>query len=95
MKSGSIIDSLLLSNPFHRGMGECLILVGTGIYGLVFSWANFSIFPVSNIIGGLLILSAFVFHSLLKPRPKGGVIFIGYACSGVLAWNASQGHIYS
>jgi protein-S-isoprenylcysteine O-methyltransferase Ste14 len=62
MKSGSIIDSFLLSNPFHRGMVEWLILVGSGICGLVFSWAKFSIFPVSNILGGLLILSAFVFH---------------------------------
>ena len=62
MKSGSIINSFLLSNPFHRGMVEWLILVGTGICGLVFSWAKFSIFPVSNILGGLLIVSAFVFH---------------------------------
>lgn len=62
MKSGSIIDSFLLSNPFHRGMLESLILVGTGICGLVFSWTKLSIFPVSNIFGGLLILSAFVFH---------------------------------
>lgn len=62
MKSGPIVDSFLLSNPFHRGMIESLILVGTGICGLVFSWAKFSIFPVSNILGGLLILSAFVFH---------------------------------
>ena len=62
MKSGSIIDTFLLSNPFHRGMVELLILVGSGICGLVFSWAKFSIFPVSNILGGLLILSGFVFH---------------------------------
>jgi len=62
MKSGSIIDSFLLSNPFHRGMVECLILVATGICGLVFSWAKFSIFPVSNILGGLFILLAFGIH---------------------------------
>ena len=62
MKSESIIDAFLLSNPFHRGMVECLILIGTGICGRVFSWARFSIFPFSNIFGGLLILSAFAFH---------------------------------
>jgi protein-S-isoprenylcysteine O-methyltransferase Ste14 len=62
MKSGAIIDAFLLSNPVHRGMVECLILVGTGICGLMFSWIKFSIFPVSNILGGLLILSAFAFH---------------------------------
>jgi protein-S-isoprenylcysteine O-methyltransferase Ste14 len=62
VNNGSIIDTFLLSNPFHRGMVEWLILVGTGIFGLVFSWPAFSIFPVSNIIGGLLIIAAFVFH---------------------------------
>lgn len=63
MKSKSIIDAFLLSNPFHRGMIEWIILVGTGICGLVFSWTKFSIFPISNILGALLIISSFVFHS--------------------------------
>lgn len=62
MKSGAMIDAFLLSNPFHRGMVEWLILVGTGICGLMFSWTKFSIFPISNMLGGLLILSAFAFH---------------------------------
>ena len=62
MKSESVIDAFLLSNPFHRGMIEWIILVGSGICGLVFSWTQFSIFPVSNIVGGLLILLAFGFH---------------------------------
>jgi protein-S-isoprenylcysteine O-methyltransferase Ste14 len=62
MKSGTFIDTFFLSNPFHRGMVEKIILIGTGICGLVFSWIEFSLFPVSNIFGGLLILLAFVFH---------------------------------
>jgi protein-S-isoprenylcysteine O-methyltransferase Ste14 len=62
MKDKSLIDSFLLSNPFKRGMVELVILVGTGIFGLVFCWAKFSVPPVSNILGGLLILLAFVFH---------------------------------
>ena len=62
MKNDSIIDSFLLSNPFHRGVVEMGILIGSGILGLVFSWTKFSVFPVSNILGGLLILSGFVFH---------------------------------
>jgi len=62
VKTGSVIDAFLLSNPFPRVMVEWLILVGTGICGLVFSWARFSIPPVSNIIGGLLIICALVFH---------------------------------
>ncbi|MBN1848167.1 MAG: isoprenylcysteine carboxylmethyltransferase family protein [Deltaproteobacteria bacterium] len=70
MESKSIIDSFLLSNPFHRGMGEILILVGMGICGLLFSWTKFSIFPVSNIFGGLLILSAFMFHGRTENEHK-------------------------
>jgi protein-S-isoprenylcysteine O-methyltransferase Ste14 len=62
MKNGSVVDSFLLSNPFHRGMVEWMILVCSGICGLVFSWGKFSIFPISNILGGLLILLALVFH---------------------------------
>lgn len=62
MENSSIIDSFLLSNPFHRGVVETGILVGSGILGLMFSWAKFSVPPVSNILGGILILSAFLFH---------------------------------
>jgi hypothetical protein len=40
-------------------MIELFILIGTGIGGLVFSWKKFSIFPASNILGGILILLAF------------------------------------
>ena len=63
MKSGSIINAFFLSSPFLRGMVELLILVASGICGLVFSWTRFSIFPVSNILGGLIIILALGFHS--------------------------------
>jgi len=43
-------------------MVESVILIGTGICGLIFSWTKFSIFPVSNIVGGVLIVLAFAFH---------------------------------
>jgi len=62
MKIESTITTFLLSNPLIRGLLEWLILVGSGILGLIFSWYNFSIFPVSNIFGGILILFAFLFH---------------------------------
>ncbi len=62
MKHDSLISKFLLSNPFVRGIFEWFILVGTGICGLKFSWYNFSVFPVSNIFGGILILLAFLFH---------------------------------
>ena len=62
MKSGNVFDAFFLSNPFYRGMVGLVILIGTGIGGLVFSWAKFSIFPLSNILGGVLILLGFAFH---------------------------------
>jgi protein-S-isoprenylcysteine O-methyltransferase Ste14 len=62
MKTESLASQILLSNPFKRGMVEWLILVVTGICGLKFSWYNYSFFPVSNILGGILVLLAFLFH---------------------------------
>jgi protein-S-isoprenylcysteine O-methyltransferase Ste14 len=62
MKAGDLLDVLFLSNPFHRGMVEKLILIGTGICGRVFSWTEFSIFPLSNILGVILILLGYAFH---------------------------------
>jgi protein-S-isoprenylcysteine O-methyltransferase Ste14 len=62
MKIGNVFNVFFLSNPFYRGMFELFILIGTGICGLAFSWTRFSIVPVSNILGGVLILLAFGFH---------------------------------
>jgi protein-S-isoprenylcysteine O-methyltransferase Ste14 len=70
MKNKHFWDSFFLSNPFYRGMVELFILVGTGICGLVFSWATFDIAPVSNIFGGLLIILAFVFHGRTEKYHK-------------------------
>jgi len=62
MQNRNLIDSILLSNPIYRGMIEYLLLIGTGILGLFFSWSKLPFFPVLNIIGGILILSGFLFH---------------------------------
>lgn len=62
MKSAYILDAFFLSNPVYRGMLEQIILVGTGICGLVFSWKAFPVFPLSRMLGGILILLAFGFH---------------------------------
>jgi protein-S-isoprenylcysteine O-methyltransferase Ste14 len=70
MKTGNVLNAFFLSNPFYRGMSELFILIGTGICGLVFSWTRFSIFPVSNIFGGILILLAFAFHSWTEKDHK-------------------------
>ena len=62
MKDGNLIDFLLLSNPTYRGIIENLLLIGTGILGLLFSGSKLPFFPVLNIIGGILILSGLLFH---------------------------------
>jgi len=62
MKNGNLIDSLLLSNPIYRAMIEYLLLIGTGILGLFFSWSKLPFSPVLNIVGGILILSGLLFH---------------------------------
>jgi protein-S-isoprenylcysteine O-methyltransferase Ste14 len=62
MKTENVFNAFFLSSPLYRGIAEKIILVGTGICGVVFSWAPLSIFPLSNILGGILILLAFAFH---------------------------------
>ncbi len=62
MKKESLLEKFLLSNPFNRGMAEWVILISSGICGLMLSWYNFSIFPITNILGAALIIFAFVFH---------------------------------
>jgi len=62
MKDLRVLDAFFISNPFYRGMAEITILIGTGICGSVFSWKTFSIFPLSNIFGGILVILSFVFH---------------------------------
>ena len=62
MKSSNFLDAFFLSNRYYPGMAEKIVLVGTGICGLVFSWKTFPVFPLSRILGGFLILLAYAFH---------------------------------
>ena len=62
MKIRRAFNVFFLSNPFYRGMAEKIILIGTGICGLVFSLKTLSIFPLSNTLGGILVLLAYAFH---------------------------------
>jgi hypothetical protein len=41
MNSCTVLNAFFLSNPLYRGIAEKIILVGTGICGLVFSWKRF------------------------------------------------------
>ena len=70
MKNGNLIDTILLSNPFYRGIIEYILLIGTGILGLFFSWLKLPFFPVLNIVGGLLILSGLLFHVYTEKNHK-------------------------
>ncbi|MCG8335977.1 MAG: isoprenylcysteine carboxylmethyltransferase family protein [Proteobacteria bacterium] len=66
MKNESLVTRLLLVNPFKKGMVEWLILIATGVCGLIFSWPSLSFFPTSTILGGVLILLALVFHMVAE-----------------------------
>lgn len=70
MKSCNVLNAFLLSNPFYRGMVEEIVLIGTGICGLIFSWKTFYIFPLSNILGGVLVLLSFAFHQWKEKNHK-------------------------
>jgi len=70
MKSRNVLNAFFLSNPFYRGMAEKIILVGTGICGLVFPWKAFPVFPLSRMLGGILILLAYVFHRWAHKKHK-------------------------
>lgn len=50
------------SNPLYRGIVEKILLIGTGICGVVFSWKTYSIDPVFHILGGVLVQVAYAFH---------------------------------
>jgi len=62
MNSRKMLNAFFLSNPVYRGATEEIILVGTGVCGLIFSWKRFPIFPLSHMLGGVLILLGYAFH---------------------------------
>jgi hypothetical protein len=70
MNINSMLDHLLLSNPFYRGMLELLLLIATGISGWAFAWPKFALFPITTILGGLIILVALVFHGRSEKAHK-------------------------
>ena len=62
MKITHAFHVFFLSNPLHRGIVEKMILIGTGICGLVFPWKTCTLGPVSHMLGGILALLAYAFH---------------------------------
>jgi protein-S-isoprenylcysteine O-methyltransferase Ste14 len=70
VKKADFIDRLFASNPMHRGMVEYLLLFGTGILGLIFSWSKIPFFPASNIVGGVLIAAGLLFHLYAEKKHR-------------------------
>jgi len=56
------LHTFLQSNPLYRGLAEKIVIVATGIGGLVCSWVTLPFSPWSNILGGLLAFAAYAFH---------------------------------
>ena len=61
MNNQTITDRLLLSKPIFRVIIQLSILIGTGITGILLSWERIPLYPVSNIIGGILIIGSLWF----------------------------------
>jgi protein-S-isoprenylcysteine O-methyltransferase Ste14 len=70
LMSRNLLNTFFLSSPVYRGLVEEIILIGTGICGLIFSWKQFPIFPLSHMLGGIVILVAFGFHWISHERHK-------------------------
>ena len=70
MNIRNVINAFFLSNLVYRGMAEKIILVGTGICGLVFSWEKFPLFPLSHVFGGVVIVLSYALHWWAHKRHK-------------------------
>jgi protein-S-isoprenylcysteine O-methyltransferase Ste14 len=59
----NLLDRYLLAKPVTRMLVEWPIMIGTGIIGMVFSLQRIPFCPISNIIGGLILLGSWAFHA--------------------------------
>jgi protein-S-isoprenylcysteine O-methyltransferase Ste14 len=62
-QKAAFIDKILLVKPTHRMAVEWPILVIVAVLGEVFSWSKIPFSPYSNIIGGVVIAGAWMFHA--------------------------------
>jgi protein-S-isoprenylcysteine O-methyltransferase Ste14 len=58
----NLADKILLANPVHISGVEGALLFVTGILGWALSWPKMPFFPILNVAGGVLALSAMAFH---------------------------------
>jgi len=56
------IKKYFVLNPFVKGNIELSIIIITGILSYVFNFMIIKLFPVINIIGGVLVIASFLFH---------------------------------
>lgn len=59
----SFLDRILLAKPTHRMVVEWPILIIVAALGEVFGWSKIPFSPYSNIVGGVVIAGALVFHA--------------------------------
>ena len=64
MKKYSLLDKYFLAKPTIRMMIEWPIMLGIGIIGTVFSLQRIPFFPISNIVGVVLLVGGFIFHGV-------------------------------
>jgi protein-S-isoprenylcysteine O-methyltransferase Ste14 len=62
MQRLTLSDKILLAKPTHRMAVEWPILIIVALSGEIFSWSKIPFSPYSNIIGGIVIVGAWMFH---------------------------------
>lgn len=63
LQKATFLDRILLAKPTHRMVAEWPVLIIVAALGEVFSWSKIPFSPYSNIIGGIVIAGAWVFHA--------------------------------
>ena len=58
----TFLDKILLIKPTHKIMIEWPILIILAVLGQLLSWSKIPFSPYSNILGGIIIVGATVFH---------------------------------
>lgn len=70
MGNNSFFEKYLLAKPTTRMRIEWPILIATGIIGMVFSLKSIPLFPISNIIGVIILILGFIIHQSMHKVHK-------------------------
>jgi protein-S-isoprenylcysteine O-methyltransferase Ste14 len=63
MQRLTLLDKILLAKPTHRMAVEWPTLIIVALLGEIFSWSKIPFSPYSNIIGGIVLVGAWMFHA--------------------------------